>query len=88
MTGSSFFYLHTTQWRYESFDASCGPPVFPLEMYAVVGDHLGEADHLPIIRGVGEVMSGLVLVAWAAVVVAMMFHLHTTLLRPRSEARR
>jgi hypothetical protein len=37
---------------------------------------------------VGEVMSGLVLVAWAAVVVAMMFHLHTTLLRPRSEARR
>jgi len=55
-------------------------------MYAVAGDYLGEADQLPIIRAVGEVMSWVAVAVWATVFVAMGFHLRNTLLRPSSAA--
>lgn len=80
------WWRHVTHRVPLRYDASMWSIVFPLGMYAVAGDYLGEADHLPIIRGVGEVMSWVALAVWAAVFVAMMFHLHKTLLSPGSTA--
>jgi len=38
--------------------------VFPLGMYSVAGSFLGQADRLPIVRGIGDAESRVALAAW------------------------
>ena len=82
------WWRHVTHRVPLRYDASMWSVVFPLGMYAVAGDYLGAADHLPLIREVGEVMSWIALAVWATVFLAMGFHLRNTLLRPNSTAQR
>jgi tellurite resistance protein TehA-like permease len=49
--------------------------VFPLGMYAVGSDYLGQADHLPAVKSIGEVESWVALAAWVVTFVAMVCHL-------------
>ncbi|MGH6655206.1 MAG: tellurite resistance/C4-dicarboxylate transporter family protein [Actinocrinis sp.] len=64
--------VHKVPLRYE-------PPVwsivFPLGMYGVSGSLLGQVDHLPIVRGIGDTESWFALAAWVAVFAAMLHHL-------------
>ncbi|GGO91935.1 tellurite resistance protein permease [Nocardioides phosphati] len=57
--------------------------VFPLGMYAVAGIHLGEADHLPLVEGIGATELWVAAGAWLVVAVAMVRHLALTVLLPR-----
>ena len=63
--------------------------VFPLGMYGVAGHYLGSADHLPIVRVVGENETWVALTAWAVTFAAMCVHLLQTLaLAPRGASSR
>jgi tellurite resistance protein TehA-like permease len=53
--------------------------VFPLGMYGVAGHYLGSADHLPIVRVIGENETWVALTAWALTFAAMLLHLMRTL---------
>ncbi|TWP35811.1 tellurite resistance/C4-dicarboxylate transporter family protein [Leekyejoonella antrihumi] len=66
------------------YEATLWSIIFPLGMYAVASYYLGHADRLPIVRVIGDVMSWISLIAWAAVFVAMIRHLttHLVLRRP------
>lgn len=48
-------------------------------MYAAAGSYLGQADHLPIVRGVGDAESWIALDAWALTFAAMLRHVARTL---------
>lgn len=73
-------------WRHIShriplvYDATLWSIIFPLGMYSVASHSLGQADDLPIMRVIGEVMSWVALGAWAAVFAAMIWHLADRLL--------
>jgi tellurite resistance protein TehA-like permease len=61
--------------------------VFPLGMYGVAGHYIGSADHLPIVRVIGENETWVALAAWAVTFAAMCVHLLRTLvLAPRAAA--
>lgn len=67
--------LHRLPLRYEPTLWSI---VFPLGMYSVAGSYLGKADHLPIVRSIGDAESWIALAAWLAVFSAMVHHLGRT----------
>ncbi|MDG3008884.1 tellurite resistance protein permease [Rhodococcus sp. D2-41] len=71
--------VHKLPLRY---DATLWSIIFPLGMYGVAGHYLGEADHLPIVRRIGEIGSWVAFAAWLLVFVAMLRHLLLTLVRP------
>ncbi|MGI8457687.1 MAG: tellurite resistance/C4-dicarboxylate transporter family protein [Propionibacteriaceae bacterium] len=77
------WWRHVTHRLPLRYDATVWSIVFPLGMYAVAGDYLATADLLPVVGGIGEVMSWVALAVWVVVLVAMVVHLHQTLLRPR-----
>jgi tellurite resistance protein TehA-like permease len=68
--------VHRIPLRYE---ASLWSVIFPLGMYGVGGDYLGQADQLPIVHQIGSVESWFALAAWAATALAMLHHLVRTL---------
>jgi tellurite resistance protein TehA-like permease len=53
--------VHRVPLRYE---AALWSVVFPLGMYGVGGDYLGQADRLPIVEHIGEVESWVALAVW------------------------
>jgi tellurite resistance protein TehA-like permease len=70
------------------YEATLWSIVFPLGMYGVAGHYLGAADHLPLVRRIGETELWLALAVWAVVFAAMVGHLARTLvLQPRSASR-
>lgn len=68
--------IHRVPLRYE---ASLWSIVFPLGMYGVGSDYLGQADRLPIVKCVGEIESWGALTVWTVTFVAMLYHLAVTL---------
>lgn len=58
--------------------------VFPLGMYAVAGIYLGEADRLPLVAAIGSAELWVALVAWIAVMIAMLDNLVRTVALPPS----
>lgn len=68
---------HKVPLRYE---ATLWSVVFPLGMYAVAGIYLGQADHLPIVHGIGEAWLWVAFAAWTLTLVAMLVHLVRTVL--------
>ncbi|KKW66273.1 tellurite resistance/C4-dicarboxylate transporter family protein [Mycolicibacterium elephantis] len=75
--------VHRIPLRY---DPTLWSIVFPLGMYGVGALYLGQADHLPIVRAIGDVEIWIALAAWACIFLAMAYHLVTTV-RPRAEVR-
>ena len=81
---------HRIPLRYE---ATLWSIVFPLGMYGVAGHYIGSADHLPIVRGIGENETWVALTAWGITFIAMIVHLLRTLaltsrrVRPATAAR-
>lgn len=72
---------HRIPLRYE---ATLWSIVFPLGMYGVAGHYIGSADHLPIVRLIGDNETWVGLAAWALTFTAMVAHLLRTLvLQPR-----
>lgn len=68
--------VHRVPLRYE---AALWSVVFPLGMYGVSGDYLGQADHLPLVERIGDVESWIAMAVWAVTFVAMLQHLVTTI---------
>lgn len=68
--------VHRVPLRYE---AALWSVVFPLGMYGVGGDYLGQADHLPLVERIGDAESWIAMVVWAVTFVAMLHHLVTTI---------
>ena len=64
--------VHRIPLRYE---ATLWSVVFPLGMYGVGGHHLGQADHLPIVKAIGANESWVALAAWLITFAAMLAHL-------------
>ncbi len=64
------------------YDFTWWSVVFPLGMYGVAGEYLGQADHLPALENIGSVESWFALAAWVVVFVAMLRHLLRTVMRP------
>ncbi|MGH3155161.1 MAG: tellurite resistance/C4-dicarboxylate transporter family protein, partial [Streptosporangiaceae bacterium] len=64
------------------YDPTWWSVVFPLGMYGVAGQYLGQADHLTLIQSIGADESWVALAAWALTFLAMMRHLYRTLLSP------
>jgi tellurite resistance protein TehA-like permease len=50
--------------------------VFPLGMYGVASSYLGQADHLPLVRAIGDGESWIALAAWTVTFAAMAHHLY------------
>jgi tellurite resistance protein TehA-like permease len=61
-------YVHRVPLRY---DPTMWSIVFPLGMYGVAGSYLGQADHLPIVRDIGNVESWIAFAVWLAAFVVM-----------------
>ena len=57
--------------------------VFPLGMYGVAGQYLGQADRLPIVEGIGRAETWVALAVWTVVFVAMLVHLARAAVRPQ-----
>jgi tellurite resistance protein TehA-like permease len=68
--------VHRVPLRYE---AALWSIVFPLGMYGVAAENLGQADHLPIVQTIGADEIWLALGAWVLTFVAMLSHLARTL---------
>jgi tellurite resistance protein TehA-like permease len=69
------------------YDATLWSVIFPLGMYAVAGIFLGRADGLPLVEAIGSAGLWVAFAAWALVLVAMLRHLHATIVRsPRPPA--
>jgi tellurite resistance protein TehA-like permease len=68
--------VHRIPLRYE---APLWSVVFPLGMYGVGGQYLGQADHLPIVESIGSAESWIALAVWAVTSIAMLHHLVTTI---------
>jgi len=64
------YLVHRMPLRYE---VPLWSVVFPLGMYGVGGHYLGQADHLPIIKGIGSYEGWVALAAWAVTFVAMLY---------------
>lgn len=56
--------------------------VFPLGMYSVGSQFLGDIDHLPIVHAIGYGESWIALGAWLVTFGAMLVHLWRTVIRP------
>lgn len=69
---------HRIPLRYEATQWSI---IFPLGMYAVGSQFLGEVDHLPIVHTVGMVEIWIALAAWLITFVAMLVTIWRTVLR-------
>jgi tellurite resistance protein TehA-like permease len=69
--------VHHVPLRYE---APLWSIVFPLGMYGVAGEYLGQADHLPLVAAIGADESWVALVAWLLTFLAMLRHLVRTVL--------
>ena len=74
--------MHRLPLRY---DPTLWSIVFPLGMYSVAGSYLGKADHLPIVRGIGDLESWVAVAAWVIVFAAMVRHLGMTWLGSRGD---
>lgn len=72
--------MHRVPLRYE---ATWWSIVFPVGMYGVASNALGEADQLPIVAAVGEYETWVAGGVWAVVFAAMLIHLARTLRAPR-----
>ena len=75
---------HRIPLRYE---ATLWSIVFPLGMYGVGSQFLGEVDRLPIVHAIGFGESWLALAAWAATFVAMLVNVWRRVLRPAGDPR-
>lgn len=64
-------YVHRIPLRY---DPTLWSVVFPLGMYSVAGSYLGQADHLPIVKGIGDAESWIAITVWAITFTAMIYH--------------
>lgn len=64
--------VHRVPLRYEPTLWSI---IFPLGMYSVAGSFLGQADHLPLVKAVGDTESWIALTAWLVTFAAMLTHL-------------
>ena len=73
--------IHRVPLRYEPTLWSI---VFPLGMYGVAGESLGQADHLPIVHAIGAGEIWVALGAWVVTCAAMLRHLARTALATRS----
>ncbi|MFB4308483.1 tellurite resistance/C4-dicarboxylate transporter family protein [Actinomadura sp. GTD37] len=71
---------HRVPLRYE---ATLWSIVFPLGMYGVAGQYLGQADSLPIVEAIGTHETWVALAAWTLAFAAMLVHLARTLVWPR-----
>ena len=67
--------VHRIPLRYEP---SLWSVVFPLGMYGVGGDYLGQADRLPLVEHIGDIESWIALAVWTVTFVAMLHHLVVT----------
>jgi tellurite resistance protein TehA-like permease len=67
--------VHRIPLRYE---AAWWSIVFPLGMYGAAGHYLGSADHLPIVRSIGENEIWIALVVWGGAFLLMLVHLLRT----------
>lgn len=61
------------------YEATLWSIEFPLGMYSVAGQALGDADHLPIVGCIGSAESWIALGAWGITFAAMLYHLARTL---------
>jgi tellurite resistance protein TehA-like permease len=57
--------------------------VFPLGMYSVGAQLLGDVDALPIVHAIGVVASWIALLAWVVTFIAMLLSIWRNVLRPR-----
>jgi tellurite resistance protein TehA-like permease len=73
------WWRHVTHRIPLRYDATLWSIVFPLGMYGVAGHYLGSADHLPIVRWVGENETWVALAAWTVTFAAMLVQLLRTL---------
>ncbi len=73
------WWRHVTHRIPLRYDATLWSIVFPLGMYGVAGHYIGSADHLPIVRIIGENETWVALAAWAMSFAAMLWHLVRTL---------
>ncbi len=68
--------VHRVPLRYE---AALWSVVFPLGMYGVGGDYLGQADRLPLVEHIGDIESWVALAVWTVTFFAMLHHLAVTI---------
>ncbi len=71
--------VHRVRLRYEP---ALWSVVFPLGMYGVGSQSLGQADHLPIVEAIGAFEAWVGLAAWTVTFAAMLAHLSRSLIRP------
>ncbi|HNA98779.1 MAG TPA: tellurite resistance/C4-dicarboxylate transporter family protein [Marmoricola sp.] len=71
-------FVHRIPLRYEAAHWSV---VFPLGMYGVGAQFLGEADQLPLVKAIGFYESWIALAAWTLVFGAMLWNLYRNVLR-------
>ncbi|UUT36506.1 tellurite resistance/C4-dicarboxylate transporter family protein [Microbacterium elymi] len=76
---------HRIPFRYE---ATLWSIVFPLGMYGVGSQFLGDVDHLPIVHTIGYVEMWVALAAWTGTFVWMLVTIWRDVLRPVRPARR
>lgn len=69
------WWRHVTHRVPMSYTPAWWSMVFPIAMYGVGSFFLGEADHLPILMGVGRVVIVIAVIVWAIVFVSMLLHL-------------
>jgi tellurite resistance protein TehA-like permease len=72
------WWRHVTHGVPLRYEATLWSIVFPLGMYGVAGYYIGAADHLPIVRVIGEDETWVALAAWGLTFVAMLRHLVRT----------
>ncbi|WP_308493431.1 tellurite resistance/C4-dicarboxylate transporter family protein [Microbacterium terrisoli] len=70
---------HRIPFRYE---ATLWSIIFPLGMYGVGSQFLGDVDHLPIVHAIGYGESWVALAAWTGTFIWMLVNLWRTVLRP------
>ena len=75
---------HRIPFRYE---ATLWSIIFPLGMYGVGAQFLGDVDHLPIVHTIGYVESWVAMAAWTGTFVWMLVNLWRTVLRPVAVSR-
>src|SRR5690606_33360699 len=73
---------HRVPLRYE---ATMWSIVFPLGMYGVGSQFLGDVDQLPIVHAIGFGESWIALAAWGITFVAMLVSIWRTVLRPAED---
>ena len=71
----------------DSYDPTHWSIVFPLGMYGVGSQFLGDVDHLPIVHAIGFGESWIALAAWAVTFVAMLAAIWQRVLRRSARLR-